>query len=295
MTPAAPEERAAMTPVRSSALHDEDFDAIAVEPRAFERSRRRLPWIRLGLSSAATVALLAYMAPPPGLPPLRPADLAVPPPPLLLAPPPRWTHLDRPDIALGIDAPGFAGLATVHAARRHAGGAREDTLAFGTFRDDGAHLQVSLVRDEEEAVRRSFFVDLARRAADAGLAVVRTEQATMMTTKFGVLEAADIVLEDGRSRGCLAFRLPDPEGSVRLFGWHCGAGKSRAALACVIDGLTLLDDGGDFRLRDAFTAAATRRDPACGPRVPAASGPVASGPLTNAAPGPVPPPRPSRL
>src|SRR6185436_6502652 len=73
----------------------------------------------------------------------------------------------------------------------------EDKLVYGVFEADEPYLRLAVFRGPDEAgAPRSFFIDLARRAGEAGLGVIRTARPATMATKLGTLEAAEIVLVD---------------------------------------------------------------------------------------------------
>ncbi|MGP9822425.1 hypothetical protein ACTZWW_20565 [Salinarimonas sp. NSM] len=264
------------------------------------------------LTALAGVGLLvlAVAPPPPGLEdgPRDIADLLARPDPVLTAPPPAWRALETPQIVLGLDAPGVGGLASRHAARVHGSGAREDALVFGGFAEGGTHLRLTLHRAAPSAAPdaaleapRAFFVEVALAAAEAGLAIASSGQPEAVATGFGVLEAAPLVLENGPVRACLAFR---GGAGPRLSGWLCAQEGTPEAtperLACLVDGLVLLDPGGDAALAEAFArATATRGDRGCADRADPGTVAAIDAAASTATPvrvtAPAPPPRPARL
>jgi hypothetical protein len=288
---------------RSRSLSEDDLLAIGAEWDDDARGGGRRP-VAGALSGALTAALFVgllalYASPPEPAGPEGIADLLARPEPTLTAPPPVWRDLVAPRITLGLDAAGFAGLPSRHTARAHGSGAMEDTLVFGAFDEEGVHFRLTLHRTGDgaaEAEPRSFFVETALAAAQAGLAVARSEQAQALATKFGPIEAATLTLENGPVRSCLAFR---GGGEPRLSGWLCADEATPVHLACLIDGLVLLDDGGDARLSAAFDAAAAARAPSgCAPRAEpdqvAAIAPAATEQVTAQVMAPTPPARPER-
>ncbi|WP_372423957.1 hypothetical protein [Salinarimonas chemoclinalis] len=275
-----------------------DEDAPAAADRGLARGLSGL------LTALAGVGLLALAVapPPPAIEdgPRDIGDLLARPDPVLTAPPPAWRELETPQIVLGLDAPGIGGLASRHAARVHDGGAREDALVFGGFAEGGTHLRLTLHRAAPGAALeppRAFFVEAALAAAEAGLAIATSGQPVAVATGFGVLEAAPLVLENGPVRACLAFRGGD---GPRLSGWLCAEEATPARLACLVEGLVLLDPGGDAALAEAFARTAAARAPSgCAEPVdPGTVAAIAAGPPAGA-PAPVtvpaPPPRPTRL
>jgi hypothetical protein len=249
------------------------------------RRRSAFPWLRLCLGSGAVTALMVLAHGPEPSPADAP-DWAVIEPAPISAPPPVWEALAQPAAIYAVTAADVQDLPFAHNARRGRDGAREDTLTFGTA-EDGAQPYARIVARrslQPDLHEPSFFVDLARRAADAGLAVSRSAPASGLLTKFGSAEAADAALTGAADRACLAFRLARPEAALRVGGWLCGAGgepPSRHRLACLIDGLSLRS-AEDAALSALFAEAARQRDPACAP------------PRVAAAPRPAPPARTAR-
>ena len=72
-------------------------------------------------------------------------------------------------------------------------------------------------------VARSFYVDIVRRAAEAGLAVERNAQTSMLATKFGAIESAAVTLAGPTEQNCQAFRFLDGETGFGFQGWLCGS------------------------------------------------------------------------
>src|SRR4051794_18051164 len=129
--------------------------------------RGGLFWLRTTLGSAAIVLALALLAhEPPQEPAPRPVPAAI-----LVAPPPAWQPLADAKPRYVVDAPALKGLAQGFEARRHANGGREDKLVYGVFEADEPYLRLAVFRGPDEAgAPRSFFIDLARRAGEAGSA-----------------------------------------------------------------------------------------------------------------------------
>lgn len=246
------------------------------------RKRSDFPWLRVCLASSAVAAALVVLA---RQPELHPFEASARPRIELAsshAPPPAWERMPQPTALYAIDAPDLQGLPIRHEARRDPEGARDDTLTFGAA-EDGLKPYFQLVvrlSAQPERSEASFFVDLARRAAEAGLAVTRSASPGGVRTKFGTAEVADVTLAGDAERACLAFRLPGSEALFRAGGWFCGASDpppSRDRLACLIDGLSLRGSG-DQALKALFSQAEGRRDLACAPppRVVAASKPASA-------------------
>lgn len=182
---------------------------------------------------------------------------------------PIWVQIDQPEPAFALAAPALDGLPHRLEARRHGAGGREDTLVDGTFAADALHLRLTIYRPGEEATDPgTFFVDLVRRAAEAGVAVIRTTLPRPADSKFGPLETAEALLSaEGTQRACLAFRLAASTPHLRLSGWACGTQDKpvdAARLTCLLDGLTPLSTARGKQLQSIFAAAEQRRSPHCG-------------------------------
>jgi hypothetical protein len=235
--------------------------------RSVRAGRSAFGWIRAGLGCAAAIAALVILAregmreeaAPTAIQPVKPA--------VLVAPAPAWQAIANPRPHYAIDLPELKALSQAHEARRHANGGREDKLVYGVFESDRPYLRIALFRGPREADRpASFFLDLARRAGEAGLAVVRSERAATLETKLGLLEAAEIVLSDSVERRCLAFRLQHAEIGFSAHGWRCPAETHEHAIpACLIDRLAVLPAAEDAPLKILFAQAERRRNPICGP------------------------------
>ncbi|MGO4572043.1 hypothetical protein [Microvirga sp. 2TAF3] len=240
---------------------DEDDMLDLLDERPVARARKPLPWLRMFLLSGFSIAALVYFA----RQDERPMPLSGGPKPVpasvLIAPPPIWTPIVPANALYGIEK-GFAPVTLE--ARQHSAGGREDTLVLGAF-GDIRHGRISLVQGITETGKRSFFVDIVRRAADAGLSITRNAQSRMVMTKFGPVEAAAMTLAGRSEQNCQAFRFADPETSFGFQGWLCGADVQPVDenhLACFIDRVTLA--GGDNAvLRTLFARAERSRTDAC--------------------------------
>lgn len=245
-------------------------------------SQRRLPWIRIALGSTILVAGLTCLAQEPSSDAvagsLEPFLVAATPAPELAAPAPLWRPIGSPSPLYTLDAPELKGAPAEGEARRHARGGREDLLRFGTIEATTAPylaLRVSrLVGDPGPS--STLFVDLVRQAAGAGLAVMRSRQSAMVTSKFGPVEVAAVDLAAGPQRACLGFRLLHPEVGFRLQGWLCGEGErptDPAMLACVLDRLALANPAEDPALKVLFAQGERHKTPGCAtpPRLVASS------------------------
>jgi hypothetical protein len=187
-----------------------------------------------------------------------------------------WVEIQKPLRLFALVGSDWGREPTTYTAERHRdGGGRRDHLSLGTFGSDQPWLHLTLYRmGTEEADRAPFFVDMARRAAPAGLSVARMGQPKPLATRFGTFEVADFTLEGqaavpGQSTRCLGFRLAGAK-VLQIGGFACGApGRAidRARLACALDRIDLVSAGDDRELRAFFTGAAGELGAAC--RIPA--------------------------
>jgi hypothetical protein len=183
---------------------------------------------------------------------------------------PAWMEIQRPFRLFALNAPEW-GRDLAYAADRHRdGGGRRDRLTFGKF-GASAWLQVTLYRPGfEKSDPAPLFVDLARRAATAGLVVTRMGQPKPLPTRLGSVQVADLALAgatgaSGQTTPCLGFR--SAEGKVlEIGGFACGTPGNpidRARLACALDRVDLVSAGDDAELRAFFTGAAGQLGVAC--------------------------------
>ena len=261
------------------AAHPEDGFALRPDrrPRASEKMAQAgsapagFPWLRLSAGCGAVIAVLASFAqqqepPAPATPsaPVQPSAASLP----------VWTPVARALPIYEIDAPRLKPLPFAITARRDAAGAREDTLTFGAFDREGEpHLRIVLHRlPHPERTEPSLFLDLARRASGAALAVVRSTPPEGLATKFGVMEVSEATLSDNSERLCLGFRFSHHEIGFRIAGWLCpaqgqamGQAIDRQELACTIDRLSLAEAGNDEPLKNLFAQADRQRIGGCTP------------------------------
>lgn len=245
---------------------DEDDMFDLAEERPLPRRRKPVPWLRTMILSSVAIAGLVYFARE------DQADETGAPqavtPPVLIAPAPIWKPIPDSPALYALDK--ALGPAAAEA-RLHASGGREDTLTLGTI-GDARYVRVALMQGYSEPTR-SFFVDLARRAAEAGLSVARNTQSRTVRTKFGPVEAATVTLVAATEQSCLAFRFADGDNNFGFHGWLCGAVAQTAddaQLACFVDRIALA--GGDYpTLKALFARAERNRLDACSPAAKTAS------------------------
>jgi hypothetical protein len=257
------------------AAQPQDVFAIRIEPRQAPANRRqhgRRPTrlLRIGLGSGVVMAVVAYVAHQGEVKPdaavrQRPERFAA------TAPPPVWQEIGNSSPIYALDAPALKALPVDLEARRHASGAREDALTYGTF-DNAVEAHARLVVQDGVGAHRphSFFVDLARGAANAGLAVMRSGQPVALPTKFGMAESAEVVLSAASDRSCRAIRLAQADAEFLVVGWFCGAHAqpvTQRELTCLIDRLALTPAAADdVELKALFARADRQRQAVCAPQ-----------------------------
>jgi hypothetical protein len=234
---------------------DEMFDL--ADERPLPRRRKPVPWLRMATLSSLAIAALTYLAQRDERQDEADDAKAVT-PPVLIAPAPLWKPISASPALYALDK----SLGPVAAeARQHTSGGREDTLTLGSF-GEARYGRIALAQGFSEPAR-SFFVDLARRAAEAGLSVGRSTQSRMVTTKFGQVETAAVTLIAATEQTCQAFRFASVENAFGFHGWLCGEAAQQAderqQLACFIDRIALVS--GDYPVLKAFFTRAERNRP----------------------------------
>jgi hypothetical protein len=238
-----------------------DDDEAFFDERPARRVRRKpVRWFRMILLSTLMVGSLVYFARQKGDEAKVVARTGIP-SSVLIAPAPVWTAVAASPALYAIEkTSGTAGLET----RQHTSGAREDTLTLNRF-GEARHARLTLTQGSVEP-SRSFFVDIVRRAADAGLAVSRNAQSRMLITKFGPIEVAAMTLVGKVEQDCQTFRFMDRDSGFGFQGWLCGPEAEAiddVQLACFIDGVTLTGAGSPS-LKALFARVERNRTEACG-------------------------------
>lgn len=181
----------------------------------------------------------------------------------------QWVDIVRPFEMFSLEAPELSGAARLYRARRNSLGGRQDILGYGNLPGRELFLRLTAYRPgSEDAAPTSFFVDLVRSAATAGLSLGHNLQPQESATRLGLFEIADLDLveQNGTATSCLGFRSVESTAPVRLSGFACGARNkplSRPGLVCLIERLDLISAGEDQPLAHFFAAAELKRNPAC--------------------------------
>ena len=192
----------------------------------------------------------------------KPPDAAFPP-----EPSGAWSDVSHPFELYMIASPDLA-EPTSYIAQRNRGGGRRDTITFGDPTADAQYLRMTFYRaGSEKAVVPSFWVEMARRAADGALSVERTAVPDHLKTRFGNFETGDILVSSGTaSRACVGYRMAVQDPDFRISGFACGPRAQpvdRRALSCLIDRIDLVAAGDDKALSLFFARAEIDRQAEC--------------------------------
>ena len=263
----APEDRARLSDVFSAALQA-GANAPAQEPP--RPGHALLPRKRMAAAALAAAGIIALSFALGG----KGGEAAQPGVAAAVAsalPKPVWIDITQPFQLYSLPAPELDKKPRLYTARRHGvGEGRQDALVFGQMDGHAPYVRLNIYRaGTEDAAPAAFFVELARRAADDGAAILRSGQPAPLATRFGNFEAAEAALSGPQGeKACLAYRLQSAAPPLRISGYACGADGSpidRGALACILDRLDLVSAGDDMELRKFFVDAERRRGAGCGP------------------------------
>lgn len=185
-----------------------------------------------------------------------------------------WLDVLKPFQLFDVASPEFASAFGVYEAQHNlVGGGRRDVVTLGAVDQNEPYLRAAFYRlGQEPAPQPSLFVEMARRASGVGLAVDRVSAPTLLPTRFGAFETADVIVAnaanpgEGKARTCVGFRFSTESPRFRISGFACGEkGRpaDRSALSCLIDRFDLVAAGEDQELRAFFARAELGRRPEC--------------------------------
>ncbi|MCW6510418.1 hypothetical protein [Lichenifustis flavocetrariae] len=235
------------------------------------RLRRRGSYLSAALALCGGTVVLAFVAlvllptlgtEPAAMPALSPTRPTGP-----LAP--VWIEVNRPFQTYDLAGGPYGKLPLRYTARRDLEGtARQDTLTYGVPLPGEAFLRLLFYRKGAEmTAQTTAFLDAARLAAGAGLAVVRSGLTSTVPTRFGPFEVTGVAISRaGGSASCLAFRRSGTASVLDVSGLACGTDEhpvDPVTLACTLDRIDLVSAGDDIPLRDVFVAAEQRRGQGC--------------------------------
>ena len=202
-----------------------------------------------------------------------------------VAPRPRWVDIAKPYPFYTIDAVEFSKAQKSYAAQRlDVGAGRRDMITLGNFGGAAPWLHLTIRRfGSTVGDQTDFFVDITRRAAEAGIAVSHSALPGQIATRFGPLDYASVRLERGEvAAQCQAFRFADLGPDLAITGLYCAANghePTPGGTVCLLDRLNLAASGDDAALRKVFVAAELKREQFCaGSKYLVADIPVASPP-----------------
>lgn len=145
----------------------------------------------------------------------------------------------------------FGAAAGVHRVRRQTAGAgRIEQIVFGAPQG-GPYLRVSVYRAADGAAPgASFWLEMARRAGEAGFALEKTPGVPdVVPTRLGAFHMGELRLRGAEGlRVCHGFRLEasDPPVVISGFGCHDAVREgAREALACALETLSVVDPAVD--------------------------------------------------
>lgn len=228
----------------------------------------------LGLVGCVLVAgvLAGFLGGAAGLDEPRSAPTALAPAPDP-APAPAWFEDAQGARLFAIQANAFGAAPAFHHTRRQATGpGRIEQLAFGSPDPGSPHLRLSLFRAGEEAgASVSFWLEMARRAGEAGLSLEKAAAVPdVAPTRLGAFHVGALRVRGAEgARTCLGFRHEASAPLLVISGLGCmdaGERETRDALVCALEGLTIADPAAD-REAAAFFARARARAPECRARV----------------------------
>lgn len=232
--------------------------------------------------AVAAVAVLPVAAPVQSGAPVAPGDggASAEGPAAGEAPATGWIAASEEQPAFGLgplpQSPGTASLiglmattGVVEGVRHASGGGRDDAFTMGDAGERGPLLRLSLYRPgSEPQPGGSFFVDVARRAGEAGMWVERFAGLPPLETRLGPVEIAQARFgARSGARNCMIFRQNRAQPELRLSGWICLDGQAAPApeaVACVIDAVRWQRDQEEPQITQLFArAAASATNSAC--------------------------------
>jgi hypothetical protein len=174
--------------------------------------------------------------------------------------PPGWRTVLRAPPAFAVSQFDMPGITATYEILRGPDGGRKDILRWGVAADQMAVAGIEIERPGAE----SKLSDRAT-AATAGLShfgIAKVHAAGQIDSKFGLVSLWSLVDGAGQVLPCLGFVKVFAEPRLRLQGWSCEGVTvvaRRAAIACTLNRLMLLNAGNDAKLAELFARAELRR------------------------------------
>jgi hypothetical protein len=187
-----------------------------------------------------------------------------------------WSVADRSARAFAVSQFDFHDKTEAYEIFRHPGGGRKDLIQWsGADRRPIAELEI--YRPGEEPSQAGLAIaEIAARMDPNGMREL--EAAGVIDSKFGTVTLLRLIGGSDTRRACLGFikRIDTP--NLRISGWSCQGNDvsenmpaQRAAIACMLNRLTLLAAGNDPKLAELFARAELRRGDCVTSAVPALS------------------------
>ena len=155
-----------------------------------------------------------------------------------------WTPREG-SAAFTLDAPEFSRAAPFYRSETLSSkGAVRDILRLG---DDRKFIRLTL-QQHVDGHQPGFFLEMARRSADAGLGLVKVDQPQISHARLGRMEYAEALLSGPEGKlACIGIRLSDHVPDLLISGFVCGLDGAVDAekVACLVDRLDLKERGSD--------------------------------------------------
>ena len=179
---------------------------------------------------------------------------------------PGWSLADRSHPAFALSKPDSSDKTNSYTILRHPEGGRRDVLSWASEAGQPvAELEVYREGGEFD-VARPATADLA---VQMGLGAANSlEQAGLIDTKFGPVALFRPVATDNGAPACLGYLKRSEEPALQISGFSCRGDTlpaRRAAIACMLNRLTLLAAGNEPKLAELFAHAELKRR-ACDPQ-----------------------------
>jgi hypothetical protein len=173
---------------------------------------------------------------------------------------PAWTRQERPHRAFALSSPNLR--VVDYTIRRHDAGGRKDVLS-ANGPNQVSRLMLEIYRPGRENTGfGEVAAEIAARTDELGGPYELT-QAGALDTKFGHVAVFAFTPDDeGHARHCLGFARAFDDPLLMIAGWYCKADAEpidRHALACVLEGLSLLTSANDPKVQELFAAAEENR------------------------------------
>lgn len=267
----------------SANAFDREYNSNVYMPNAMGPLRARPQGVRaalgMGVGASVILAAAALLI----RHPAEPQTTADATPPAAVEAPAKFAAKATTDLestltgksAFDIDAPEYEREKKIVAVGETNDGApRVDSLTIGQFAQGAPFVRIDIHPDlDPKATSPDFFLDMTRHARVVGLNVAKIGQPSMLATRFGAFETAEIRLSQPAAEGapaseraCLATRLVETSVPVEIAGIACGAATKpldRMALGCALDKLTYATNGDNKSLNDFFLNAELARGKGC--------------------------------